>query len=44
MTQITISSGDVYLYTWDGDGRQVTGEWPGAAMANYGQLLFVVFP
>ncbi len=31
-----ISSGDVYLYTWDGDGRQVTGEWPGAAMANYG--------
>jgi ABC-type glycerol-3-phosphate transport system substrate-binding protein len=31
-----LSSGDVYLYTWDGDGRKITGNWPGTAMFNHG--------
>lgn len=31
-----ISSGDVYLYSWDGDGREGNGSWPGAATADHG--------
>jgi hypothetical protein len=32
----TLSSGDVYLYSWDGDGREGNGSWPGAATADHG--------